>query len=234
MFEPPSEIVDLSNPIEDGMPVWPTFPEVALTDTAWAARDGFTMERVEMNTHTGTHIDAPLHFIPDGKTLDEFSIEKFMGEGVAVDITPKAPEEPITQGDIEPFEDEIRADDVLMLHSGWDEFYGKTPEYAFEFPFLTGEAAEYVADLNVKAVGTEGASVGGWVDEVPNHGPATDVGADESHLPLLENDIIPIEEVRNLDRVLQGAQSRRAYFFYPPLNFQDTGGSSVRAFAFLD
>lgn len=156
-----------------------------------------------------------------------------MGEGVAVDLTPKEPEEPITVEDIEWYEDEIEEDDVVMLHTGWDEYYGRTPEYLFEFPYLTGDAAQYLADLNVKAVGTEGVSVGGWTDEVDTHGPATDVGADESHLPLLEQDIIPIEEVRNLDEVSEGATVRRAYFFFPPLNFEGTGGSSVRAFAFL-
>ncbi len=126
-----------------------------------------------------------------------------MGEGIALDLTPKDPEDPITVDDIEPFEDQIREDDVSMLHTAWDEHYGLTPEYLFEFPYLTGKAAQYLADLNPKAVGTEGASVGGWDGEAPNHGPATDVQLDESHVPLLENEIIPIEEVRNLDQVLQ-------------------------------
>jgi len=107
-----------------------------------------------------------------------------------------------------------------MLHTGWDEYYGQTPEYLFEFPYLTGEAAEYLVSLDPKAVGTEGASVGGWADEAPAHGPATDVHPADSHLPLLENDIIPIEELRNLDAVLDGADSRRASFFFPPLNLQ--------------
>jgi kynurenine formamidase len=232
MFEP-DEIIDLSNPVSDGMPVWPTFPEVDLTKTAWAARDGFTMERIEMNTHTGTHVDSPLHFIPEGKTLDDYPVSKFMGPGVALDLTPKEPEEAITVEDLERFDGEIDAVDVVMLYTGWDDYHGNTSEYAFEFPYLTGEAAQWLADRDLDAVGTDGASVGGWVGKVPAHGPATDVGADESHVPLLENDIIPIEELRNLDRVLDGASSRRAYFCYPPLNMQGTSGSSVRAFAFL-
>jgi len=48
---------------------------------------------------------------------------------------------------------------------------GQTPEYLFEFPYLTGEAAKYLVSLDPKAVGTEGASVGGWADEAPAHGP---------------------------------------------------------------
>jgi kynurenine formamidase len=233
MFPEPEAIVDLSNPIDHDVPVWPSFPPLELTRTAWAARDGYTMERVEMRTHTATHVDSPRHFIPEGKTLDDFPVSKFMGEGVALDLTPKEPEEPITVADIERYADEIRTDDVVMLHTNWDEYYGLTPEYLFEFPYLTAEAAAYLADLEPKAVGTEGASVGGWFGEVDAHGPATDVHPADSHLPLLRNDVIPIEEVRNLDQVLDGADTRRAYFFYPPLNFQGTSGSAVRCFAFL-
>ncbi|WP_136591024.1 cyclase family protein [Salinigranum halophilum] len=227
------EVIELSNPITEGIPVWPSFPQIELDQTSLAARDGFTMERLEMRSHTATHIDAPAHFIPEGKTLDDFSIESFMGEGVVIDLTPKEPEEPITRADIEAYESDIQPGDVVMLHTGWDEYYGQTPEYLFEFPYLTGEAAEYVVSLDPKAVGTEGASVGGWYDEVPAHGPSTDVHPADSHLPLLENDVFPIEELRNLDQVLDGADSRRADFFFPPLNVQGTGGCSVRAFALV-
>ncbi len=99
--------------------------------------------------------------------------------------------------------------------------------------FLSGDVAQYIAELEPKAVGIDTPSVAGWTDEVPAQGPVTDIGADESHVPLLQNDIIPIEELRNLDQILEGEESRRAYFFYPPLNIQDVGGSSARAFAFL-
>jgi len=228
-----NRVIELSNPIREQIPVWPSFPPVEIEQTSIAARDGFTMERFEMRSHTATHIDAPAHFIPEGKTLDDFSIERFMGEGIVIDLTPKEPEEPITRADIEAYESEIQPDDVLMLHTDWDEYYGQTPEYLFEFPYLTGEAAEYIASLEPKAVGTEGASVGGWYDEVPAHEPSTDVHPADSHLPLLENEIIPIEELRNLDQVLDGADSRRADFFFPPLNVQGTGGCSVRAFALV-
>jgi arylformamidase len=231
-FEP-EDIIDLSNPIDHDVPVWPTLPPVELIRTGWAARDGATMERVEMATHTGTHVDSPRHFIPGGKTLDDYPLRKFVGRGVVLDLTPAAPGEPITVADLEQHEEQIREDDVVMLHNGWDEYYGRTPEYLFEWPYLTGESAQYLSELEPKAVGIDGMSVAGWGDEVPAHGPTTDVSAADSHVPLLENDVLPIEEVRNLGQVLEGRATRRAYFLYPPLNFQGTSGSSVRCFAFL-
>jgi len=233
MFDSDREVIELSNPIKEGIPTYPTFPGVRLEQTDWAARDGFTMEHVEMRSHTATHVDAPLHFIPEGKTLDDFSIEKFMGEGVVLDLTPLEPAEPIEPDHLEPFADEIREGDVVVLYTGWDEYYGLTPEYLMKYPFLSGEGSQYLADLNPKAVGIDTPSVAGWGEEVPAQGPVTDIGGDESHVPLLENDIIPIEELRNLDRVLDGADTRRADFFYPPLRFEGTGGASARAFAFV-
>jgi kynurenine formamidase len=233
MFDAPDEIIDLTNPIDNGIPVWPSFPPVDLKQTALAARDGFTMEKVTMRTHTATHVDSPRHFIPEGRTLDEFPVSKFMGEGVVVDLTDVGNAAAIGVDDIAQYEDEIDAGDVVMLNTGWDQYYGTTDEWMFEFPHLSGEASAYLADLEAKAVGIDTPSVGGWYDEVPGHGPSTDVHPADSHLPLLENDIIPIEELRNLDAVRGDAAARRAYFFYPPLNFQDTSGSSVRAFAFL-
>jgi kynurenine formamidase len=191
------------------------------------------MERVEMRSHTATHVDAPLHFVPEGKTVTDYPLSKFMSEGVVLDLTPKSPGEAITVDDIAPYDEEIRSADAVMLHTDWDEYYGRTTEYLFEFPYLTGDAASYLADRNLDAVGTEALSVAGWTDTVPNHGPTTEVPPAASHRPLLEQDTLPIEELRNLDRVLDGADTRQAYFMYPPLRLRGAGGASVRAFALL-
>ncbi len=233
MFEAPEEIIDLTNPIDNGIPVWPSFPPLDLKHESLAARDGFTMEKVTMRTHTATHVDSPRHFIPEGRTLDEFPISKFMGEGVVLDFTDVAPATALSVEDLAQYEDAIQSGDIVMLNTGWDQYYGHTDEWMFEFPHLSGEAAVYLADRAVTAVGIDTPSVGGWYDEMPGHGPSTDVHPADSHLPLLENDILPIEELRNLDAVRGKAPTRRAYFLYPPLNFQNTSGSSVRAFAFL-
>lgn len=230
MFDGDS-VIDLSNPLANDAPAWPTLPAFESKQTAWAARDGATMESVEMPSHAGTHLDAPLHFIPEGKTVDDYPVTKFMGEGVVLDLTPVEPERTIQRETLEQFDESVRTGDVVMLHTGWDQYHGRTTKYLFEFPHLSGGAAEYLASKDLEAVGIDTLSVGGWGSEVPAHGPATDVGADESHLPLLENDVLPVEELRNLGTVLDGATTRRARFGYLPVNYQDTSGASVRAFA---
>lgn len=233
MFEPPERVIDLSLPIDHDIPVWPSFPPLDLERESLAARDGFTMERVEMRTHTATHVDSPRHFIPEGRTLDEFPLDKFMGEGVVLDLTDVGNAASITVEDIQQYEDEIRDGDIVMLNTGWDQYHGHTDEWYFEFPHLTGDAAQYLVDLGASVVGIDTQSVGGWYDSVPAHEPTTDIHPADSHLPLLENDVLSLEELCNLDAVRDGVATRRAYFLFPPLNFQNTSGSSVRAFAFL-
>ena len=184
-----------------------------------------------MRTHTATHIDAPLHFIPGGKTLDDFPPEKFVGEGVALKLAPMNPAEQITVDHLKPYADAIEENDVVMLHTGWDQYYGHTSEWLFEFPHLTRDASQFIADAGAKAVGVDTrASAGGGRDAGPRAEHRRDPA--DSHLPLLENDVIPIEELRNLDQVLDGADTRRAFFSYLPLNIQNTSGCSVRAVAY--
>lgn len=233
MFEAPDEIIDLTLPIDNGIPVWPSFPEVDLKQVALAARDGYTMDTVTMRTHTATHVDSPRHFIPEGRTLDEYPVSKFIGEGVVLDMTDVGNSGAISVDDISRYDEDIEAGDIVMLHTGWDQYHGNTPEWMFEFPHLSGEASEYLAGFDLKAVGIDTPSVGGWYDEAPAHEPTTDIHPADSHLPLLENDILSIEELCDLDEVRGDSATKRAYFFYPPLNFRNTSGSSVRAFAFL-
>ena len=232
MFDVPEEVIDLTNPIDDDSPVWPGFPQMDIQRTDLAARDGFTMEQVSMRSHSATHIDAPLHFIPEGKTLDEFPVDKFVGEGFVLELAPMESAEQITADNLDPYANQISNSDVILLHTGWDEFYGHTDEWLFEFPHLTREASEYLANADLKAVGVDTPSVGGWADEAPAHGPSTDVDPADSHLPLLENDVIPVEELCNLDQVLGDADYRRAFFSFLPLNIQNTSGCSVRAVAY--
>lgn len=85
----------------------------------------------------------------------------FRKSGVVIDLTPKEPEEAFTVPELKQFDEEIDEGDVVMEDTGWNDYYGNTSEHAFEFRYLTNEAAQGLADREPKAVGTDGASVGG-------------------------------------------------------------------------
>ena len=76
-------IYDVSVPIENGMPVWPSDPGVSLTPSAVSLARQPTQIRVttiEMGSHTGTHIDAPYHFVDGGEKLHEIPLELLVGK----------------------------------------------------------------------------------------------------------------------------------------------------------
>ena len=77
-------IYDVSVPIENGMPVWPSDPPVQLTPSAFASADNshtIRITAINMGSHTGTHIDAPSHFVDGGKTLHEIPMDALVGAG---------------------------------------------------------------------------------------------------------------------------------------------------------
>ncbi len=90
----PTKIVDLSLVLSSCMPAWPTQPNFLYEQTRNVARDGATLHVIrQMATHTGTHVDTPLHFVAGGASVDQLPVDVFMGEGVVVDLSDKQPRE---------------------------------------------------------------------------------------------------------------------------------------------
>lgn len=228
-------MVDLSHVLYNCMPGWPTQPSLLYEQTSNVARDGSTLHVIhQMTTHTGTHIDTPLHFVVGGKTVDQLPIEAFTGEGIVVDLSCKKAGEEIAVEDLKVYDRSIKANDVLMLHTGWDGKFGFNPQYLFEWPYLVEETARYLVKKRVKALGVDTLSVGGWDGEVQGHRPIARKGSPaETHRILLGAGVILIEALRNLGTVLAGAKMRRAYFIYSPIVLQGAEGGPCRALALL-
>ncbi|OGG47404.1 hypothetical protein A3D66_00130 [Candidatus Kaiserbacteria bacterium RIFCSPHIGHO2_02_FULL_50_9] len=73
------KIIDLTLPLYTGMPVYPGDPEASIELIQTIEKNGWNMRRIEINSHDGTHVNAPLHFAQNGKTLDDYSLEDFCG-----------------------------------------------------------------------------------------------------------------------------------------------------------
>src|SRR3954466_6022254 len=75
-------IYDVTVPITNSMPVWPSDPPVQLTPQSHKSRDNshtVRLTKIEMGSHTGTHIDAPWHFVPNGRRLSEIPVDTMVG-----------------------------------------------------------------------------------------------------------------------------------------------------------
>ncbi|MGM9521583.1 MAG: cyclase family protein [Oscillospiraceae bacterium] len=160
-------LIDLSTELRDGMPKPPSGPRVdmkyVLTHSAEEeARRGFTnkMEQFTITTHVATHIDAPAHFTMKGKNIDDYPLEFFyMVPTVLLDLE-REPYGIIDEQDIKDAEracGEIQEGDLVIINTGSYKRY-EDPDYE-KSPYLTREAARYLADKKVKMVGIDSFTV---------------------------------------------------------------------------
>lgn len=132
--------------------------------------------------HIGTHMDAPLHMIVNGKKISDFETEKFIGPGVLIDARGKnlAGEELLKNKKINP------GDIVLVLFGQGEKF--RESGYFANYPELSLEFANYLCERGVKMVGTDT--------------PSPDREPYEVHKQLLKNDILILENLTNLERLI--------------------------------
>lgn len=111
---------DLSQQVYHNCVAWPTYKMADVKYEAYYSRDQFNAERIDMNVHTGTHVDAPFHFFSDGKTVDEISVDKWQGEAVLVDLRDKVEScHGIVPSDLIEYDDLIKEQSIVLLNTGW-------------------------------------------------------------------------------------------------------------------
>ncbi|MDR1971944.1 MAG: cyclase family protein [Treponema sp.] len=233
--------VDLSHTLEPGMPAWPTQARYgSVIYESYDRGDGALHSMITLSEHTGTHIDAPRHFIPGGLPVDKLPLSSLMGRGVTINAVFLGPGGIFTLKNLREFEGQqgkIKKGDIVLFRFGWDSKYRLQPDcagYLKDWPGLGKEAAEYLAEKEVAAVGCDTLSL----DCYGTHSPADDDGAADGnadgsdnpcHHILLGNNIPIIENVDNLSRV-----PVFSYIIGLPNKFKDGSGSPIRLIAFFD
>lgn len=204
-------IIDLTHRMHKGMPVYPGTEEPVFSQTNSIARDGFAELHLAMSTHTGTHIDAPSHILPDARPLSGFDISHFCGSATALDISGT---DTITLGYLLTHIDTISRVDFVLLRTGWQHKWS-SDEYLRGFPVLSIEAAAWLSAQNLRGVGTDTISIDAVEStELPNH-----------HALLSQGTLI-IENLTNLDRI----HEKIFEFHCAPLHIDHADGSPVRAY----
>ena len=151
------EVIDLSIGVDDGTPTYPGDPQPRLCAASTIADSGFNVLRVDIGSHTGTHVDAPYHFLESGARIDELPLERFVGPGAVVDVSHLGPRQPILWQDIERHADGFEDGVIVLLRTGWSRFL-HSPRY-FAHPFLDADACEEVLARGVRAIGIDAMSL---------------------------------------------------------------------------
>ncbi|QCS43541.1 cyclase family protein [Natrinema versiforme] len=209
--------VDLSHPIETGMQTYPDDPAVAVRPHATHEDHGVRVDALECGSHTGTHVDAPAHTEPDGKTLEAFPLERFAVDAVRIDCRDLGAREPIP-ADRVPAVDA----DLAAFWTGWDAHWG-TDRY-LEHPYLSPAAAEACVEREFDVA----------VDALnPDPTPTENAGEDEpagfqAHHALLGDERLILENLTNLESVGDRFELRA----YPLALSSD--GAPVRAIGIVE
>ncbi len=216
-IKPISSMRDLSHPLSPDTPIYPGDPPVRLTPHATHDDDGYRVADIGFGTHAGTHLDAPAHTEPDGRTLDAYPVERFAFDARIVDIDADAGERIVVDEfeaveDIGDAESDESGSPMILVRTGWDAHWG-TDRY-HEHPFLTAAAAEWCAARGYD-LGLDFASPDAFGDpDLP------------AHHALLGNGSLIVENLTDLDG-LPG----RVRLLALPLSFVGVDGSPVRAVA---
>lgn len=211
--------IDLSQTLEHGQPNFPCDPKISITTHQQIPALGYNLAQISMGTHQGTHLDAPFHFIADGKTIDQMQLEQFYGEASLIDLAPDSalsPDTHLTVAMFEPHEHLFRPGAKIIYRTGWDRECGRDI-YFNAFPTLDLETAEWIAAHKIGLLGMDTPTPSKeWL---------------KCHHILLGHgtEIVIVEGLVNLQRL-----PPKFVFIGFPLNIKGRDGSPIRAVAMLD
>jgi len=209
-------IIDLSHPLAETMPVYPGAEPPRITTACTIEGHGFSEKSIRFHGHTGTHVDAPAHLLLGAATLDRIEAGRFIGPGCVLDVSGVRGRR-IGIADLEKDEERLAKAEFAILCSGWEKNWGKA-SYLTGFPVLSEEAALRLAKFGLKGVGADMISV----DEM--HSTALPV-----HKIFMSRDMIIVENLTGLE----GLIGLDFLFSCLPLNITGGDGSPVRAVAIL-
>lgn len=139
-------------------------PPVRLPRLCDHGTDGWRVEAFDMASHSGTHLDAPLHRFPDGASIDRLPLERFTGRPLIADLTSIVhADQAIGATLLEQALAEEKLDDtaVVLLNTGWGHRRSATDEWLYHSPYLSAEGAAWLVERNVRGVGIDHFSIGG-------------------------------------------------------------------------
>lgn len=182
-------LIDLTMPLSGRTIPVPGHPPAELEPLHRIESDGLRNTIMRFSIHTGTHIDAPSHFIPDGATIDEIPIERFWRRALRLDLTDAEPGEAIDLArlDAAGFSPHRANDAIVLLATGWTDRAWRSERLYDDNPFLGEDAARALARSRPAALGLDFAVDAGrpW----PNH------------TTLLGVEVLLIENLMGLSRL---------------------------------
>ncbi|WP_394971074.1 cyclase family protein [uncultured Croceitalea sp.] len=199
------------------MPIHNAMPGVEITTAKTVEKDGWNATHLNLYSHSGTHMDAPVHFNVGTLSIDQLDPQRLISKAWVVDVTAIGPKGLITPFHLEGLSEKFIAGDSLLLHTDWSEKVG-TKAYRDELPRISEELAHWMVRKKVNILGVEPPSVA----DVNNLDEVTNI-----HSILMQNDIIILEGLTNLGAISQEFVTLIAL----PLKVKNGDGAPARVIA---
>jgi arylformamidase len=204
------QIYDITLTIENGMPVWPGDPEVKLERIREIGNDSYiNVSQISMGVHTGTHVDAPVHFLPKGFGVDQLPLKVLTGRVYVLEML-KAnliTAEALEKADIPP-----RTRRLIIKTQNSQFWSSKNKVFQKDFIGISPDGAQFLVDHGVKLVGIDYLSIAPYKQgQIP-------------HEIFLNAGVILVEGL-NLSKVSQGRYS----LYCLPLKILNSDGAPARA-----
>ena len=209
--------IDLTLTISENLPTFPGSPKPQFIPWEKIVPDGYNLELMFLSSHTGTHMDAPFHFLEKGKTIDQISPNRLVTDAILIKLR-KTSNQSITKKDILNFEsknEKIPNNSTIVFSTGWSNNL-KKKHYFEKNPGLSIDAAKYLVAKNINLVGIDS--------------PSIDLGTDSKfsvHHILSKNNILIVENLTNLEKI----KTKNFRLVVLPLKLKNATGSPVRAIA---
>ena len=214
------KVTDLTLTVSDKIPTFPGSPQPSFIPWENVKEDGYNLELLFLSTHTGTHMDAPYHFLEKGAKIHEISLKKLVAEAVLIQCRKKGGES-ITKIDIQKFEKKhgkIASFSSVIFYTGWQRNLQKK-YYFTKNPGLSVSAAKYLVSKKINLVGIDS--------------PSIDLGRDSKfsvHQIFAKKGMLIVENLANLEKI----KSSKFHLVVLPLKLKNATGSPVRAIAFVE
>ena len=214
------KVIDLTLTISNKIPTFPGSPQPNFIPWEKIKDDGYNLELLFLSSHTGTHLDAPYHFLEKGTKIHEISLKKLVSNAVLIKSRKKS-NESVTKTDIQKFEKKhgkIASFSSVIFYTGWQRNLQKK-YYFTKNPGLSVSAAKYLASKKISLVGIDS--------------PSIDLGTDSKfsvHQIFAKKGILIVENLANLEKI----KSSKFHLVVLPLKLKNATGSPVRAIAFVE
>lgn len=209
--------IDLTLTISESIPNFPGSPKPQFIHWSDIEHDGYNLELLFLSSHTGTHLDAPYHFVKNGLKIDQIPLDRLIGKAILIKLK-KMKNSSITKSDIVLFEKKngtIPNQSSIFFYTKWQKNLNDD-NYFTENPGLDTSAAKYLVLKKINLVGIDS--------------PSIDLGTDTSfaiHRILSRNNILIVENLTNLNKITL----KEFTFTILPLKLKNATGSPVRAVA---